>query len=57
MSMVKDFKIVKGEVKIIYVKFDDATLGRNLIHSDVIRRSNSCVPVHKVEVRFGLRRN
>ena len=49
--------MVKGEVKTIYVKFDDATPGRNLIHSDAIGRSNSWVPVHKVEVKFGLRKN
>ena len=41
VGQVKHFKIVNGEVKIIYVKFDDATAGRNLMHSDAIGRSNS----------------
>ena len=54
---MKHFKIVNGEVKVIYAKCDDATAGRNLMHSDAIGRSNSWVPIHKIEVLFGLRKN
>ena len=39
VGQVKHFTIVNGEV--IYVKFDDVTAGRNLMHSDAIGRSNS----------------
>ena len=57
VGQVKYFKIVNGEVKVIYVKSDDATAGRNLMHSDAIVRSNSWAPIHKIEVTFGLRKN
>ena len=54
---MKHFKIVNGEVKVISAKFDNAKAGRNLMHSDGIGRSNSWVPIHKIEVTFGLRKN
>ena len=57
VGQVKLFKILNGEVKVVYVKFDDFIAGRNLMHSDAIGRSNSWVPIHKIEVTFGLRKN
>ena len=57
LGQVKDFKIVSGGAKVIYVKFDNATARRNLMHSDAIGRSNSWVPIHRIEVTFGLRKN
>ena len=57
VGKVKHFKIVNGEVKIIYVKFNDVIAGGNLMHSDAIGRSNSWVPIHKIEVIFGLSKN
>ena len=36
VGQVKHFKIANGEVKVIYVKFDDVTIGGDLIHSDAI---------------------
>ena len=57
VSQVKNFQIFNGKVKVIYVKFDDATTGRNLMHSNVIRRINSSVPMQKIDFMFGLRKN
>ena len=57
VGQVKHFKIANGEVKVIYVKFDDVTIGGDLIHSDAIWRSNSWVQIHKIEVTFGLSKN
>ena len=41
VGQVKDFQIFNGKVKVTYVKLGDATTGRNLMHSNVIRRINS----------------
>ena len=57
VGQVKYFQIFNGKVKVIYVKFDDATTGRNLMHSNVIRRINSSVPMQKIDFMFGLRKN
>ena len=53
---MKHFEIANVEVKVIYVKFDDAKAGRNLLHPDAIGRSNNWVPRQKIEVTFGLKK-
>ena len=52
VGQVKYFKIVNGEVKVIYVKSDDATAGRNLMHSDAIVRSNSWAQYTKLRLHL-----
>ena len=57
VSQVKNFQIFNGNVKVIYVKFDDATTGRNLMHSNVIRRLNIGFGMHcaydtRTELRY-----
>ena len=55
IGQVKHFKIFSGEVKVVHVKFDDSIAGRNLVHSH--GRSINWVPIYKIEVTFGLRKN
>ena len=57
VGQVKHFKILNGKVKVVYVKFDDFIAGRNLMHSDAIGRSDSWVPIRKIEVTFGFKKN
>ena len=53
VDLEKYTTIFNGKFKIVDVKLDDVTVGRNLLHSDVIRRSNNWVAIYT----FGLRKN
>ena len=57
LGRVMGFQYCNEKVDVVYIEFNDGSIGRSLMEQDDISRRNNWVPIKQNEVSFGIQKN
>ena len=57
LEKVMGFQYCNKKGDVVYIEFNDGSVGRNLMESDDISRRNNWVPIERNEVSFRVKKN